>query len=45
MSSKEESIFIIDDNKERSLKLNTILDFIGETSRLLNYDKWKTIPF
>ncbi|MBA2710369.1 MAG: sigma-54-dependent Fis family transcriptional regulator [Tatlockia sp.] len=45
MSSKDESIFIIDDNKERARKLNTILDFIGETSRLLNYANWKIIPF
>ncbi|MBA3536444.1 MAG: sigma-54-dependent Fis family transcriptional regulator [Tatlockia sp.] len=45
MSSKEESIFIIDDNPERSHKLNTILDFIGETCCLHNYDNWKTLPF
>jgi sigma-54 specific flagellar transcriptional regulator A len=45
MSSKEESIFIIDDNQERSHKLNTILDFIGESCCLLNYDNWKTLPF
>ncbi|MBA2652191.1 MAG: sigma-54-dependent Fis family transcriptional regulator [Tatlockia sp.] len=45
MRSKEEFIFIIDDNVERSRKLITILDFIGETSHLLNYENWQTLPF
>lgn len=45
MSSKEAPIFIIDDNEERSHKLNTILHFIGETCCLISYDKWKELPF
>ena len=43
--SKEEPIFIIDNNEERSRKLSTILSFIGETCYLTNYDNWRSIPY
>lgn len=40
-----ERIFIIDDNQERALKLETILDFVGECSSLTNFSEWRTQPF
>ncbi|MBA2656053.1 MAG: sigma-54-dependent Fis family transcriptional regulator [Tatlockia sp.] len=45
MSYEDESIFIIDDNLERSRKLKTIFNFIGEHCHLLTYDNWLDLPF
>lgn len=44
MSGKER-IIIIDNNVERSHKLNTILNFIGETCYLCNYDNWRSLSY
>ncbi|CDZ78907.1 Transcriptional regulatory protein ZraR [Legionella massiliensis] len=43
--SSNETIFIIDDNEERSHKLSTILNFVGETCYLANYKNWRSIPY
>ncbi|KTC81341.1 sigma-54 dependent transcriptional regulator [Legionella brunensis] len=43
--SRNETIFIIDDNKERSHKLTTILNFVGETCIQANYLNWQTFSF
>ncbi|ARG97218.1 sigma-54-dependent Fis family transcriptional regulator [Legionella micdadei] len=43
--SSNETIIIIDDNEERCRKLNTILNFIGETCYLANYSNWRSLPY
>lgn len=43
--SSNEHIIIIDDNKERALKLETILNFVGERCQLANFSDWRTRLF
>lgn len=40
--SGNETIYVIDDNQERSKKLSTILNFVGETCFCLNYSNWQS---
>ncbi|WED41806.1 sigma-54 dependent transcriptional regulator [Legionella cardiaca] len=44
MSSKK-TLFVIDDNDERSHKLSTILNFVGETCVLANTTNWRTFSY
>lgn len=43
--SRDETIFIIDDNEDRSHKLSTILNFVGETCIQTNYSNWQSFPY
>lgn len=43
--SGNETIFIIDDNEERSYKLSTILNFVGEACFPANYNNWRSLPY
>lgn len=43
--SISETIFVVDDNEERCLKLSTILNFVGESCILSNYNHWQALPY
>ncbi|KTD08898.1 sigma-54 dependent transcriptional regulator [Legionella hackeliae] len=43
--SQSETIIIIDNDNERSHKLNTILNFVSETCILANYTSWRNLSY
>ncbi|ASQ46333.1 sigma-54 dependent transcriptional regulator [Legionella clemsonensis] len=43
--SQSETIVVIDNNIERSHKLNTILNFISETCVIVNYANWQSFSY
>jgi len=43
--STNEIVFIIDDDKKRREKLNTIIEFLGKTCTLADYQNWQLLPF